>query len=105
VQKLKTMVLFCCGSLWSVFLLAQVDEEHFMLDNFDASTDQGYIDVMGEIRRPDMGIIIPVSVGADGSLLLGNPPVDKVPSQRVKTAVCGQTIYFDGLPERELMCH
>ena len=51
MQKLETIVLFGCGSLWSVFLLAQVDEEHFMLDNFDASTDQGYIDVMGEIRR------------------------------------------------------
>lgn len=103
MQKLKTVVLFC-GSLWSVFLLAQVDEEHFVLDNFDAHTDQGYIEVMGEIRRPDIGIIIPVFVEADGSLLLGNPPVDKVPSRRVKAAVCGQTIHFDGLPERELVC-
>lgn len=103
MQKLKTIVFFC-GSFWCVFLLAQMDEDHFMLDNFDVASDQGYIGLMGEIRRPDMGIIIPVTVEADGSLLLGNPPVDKVPSQRVKAAVCGQTIYFDELPARELMC-
>ena len=51
-----------------------------------------------------MGIIIPVNVQPDGSILLGDPAVDKVPAQSVKDAVCGRTIEFEGLPDRVLVC-
>jgi hypothetical protein len=85
-------------------LVAQIEDEHFILKDFDRTSDKAYIDAVGIIPRPDMGIIIPVNVQPDGSILLGDPPVDKVPAQSVKNAVCGRTIEFEGLPDRVLMC-
>ena len=85
-------------------LVAQIEDEHFILKDFDRTSDKAYIETMGIIPRPDMGIIIPVNVQPDGSILLGNPAVDKVPAQSVKNAVCGRTIEFEGLPDRVLMC-
>ena len=61
-----------------------------MLEDFDYydDADYEYVDMRGEIRRPDLGIIIPVTVQYDGTVLLGDPPVDKIPSSRVRRAVC-----------------
>lgn len=85
-------------------LVAQIEDEHFILKDFDRAADKAYVETMGIIPRPDMGIIIPVNVQPDGSILLGDPAVDKVPSQSVKNAVCGRTIEFEGLPDRVLVC-
>ena len=85
-------------------LVAQIEDEHFILKDFDRTTDKAYVEAMGIIPRPDMGIIIPVNVQPDGSILLGDPPVDKVPAQSVKNAVCGRAIEFEGLPDRVLVC-
>ena len=84
---------------------AQIEDEHFILKDFDRTQrgwHKAYVETMGIIPRPDMGIIIPVNVQPDGAILLGDPPVDKVPAQSVKTAVCGRTIEFEGLPDRVL---
>ena len=85
-------------------LIAQIEDEHFILKDFDRTSDKAYVEAIGIVPRPDMGIIIPVNVQPDGSILLGDPPVDKVPAQSVKNAVCGRTIEFEGLPDRVLMC-
>tara|TARA_B100001939_G_scaffold256844_1_gene223773 strand:+ start:460 stop:789 length:330 start_codon:yes stop_codon:yes gene_type:complete len=85
-------------------LVAQIVDEHFILKDFDRTSDKAYVEAIGIVPRPDMGIIIPVNVQPDGSILLGDPPVDKVPAQSVKDAVCGRTIEFEGLPDRVLMC-
>ena len=85
-------------------LVAQIEDEHFILKDFDRAADKAYVETMGVIPRPDMGIIIPVNVQPDGSILLGNPAVDKVPAQSVKDAVCGRTIEFEGLRDRTLVC-
>ena len=84
-------------------LVAQIEDEHFILKDFDRAADKAYVETMGVIPRPDVGIIIPVSVQPDGSILLGDPAVDKVPGQSVKNAVCGRTIEFEGLPDRVLV--
>ena len=70
-----------------------------MLEDFDYydDADYEYVDMRGEIRRPDLGIIIPVTVQYDGTVLLGDPPVDKIPSSRVRRAVCGRDS-FCGTP-------
>ncbi len=77
-----------------------------MLEDFDYydDADYEYVDMRGEIRRPDLGIIIPVTVQYDGTVLLGDPPVDKIPSSRVRRAVCGREIYFAELPSKILAC-
>ena len=85
-------------------LVAQIEDEHFILKDFDRTSDKAYVEAKGIIPRPDMGIIIPVNVQPDGSILLGDPPVDKVPAQSVKDAVCGRTIEFEGLRDRTLVC-
>ena len=85
-------------------LVAQIEDEHFVLKDFDRAGDKAYIETMGFIPRPDMGIIIPVNVQPDGAILLGDPAVDKVPARSIKNAVCGRTIEFEGLPDRVLMC-
>ena len=85
-------------------LVAQIEDEYFILRDFDRASDRAYVEAIGIIPRPDMGIIIPINVQPDGSILLGDPPVDKVPAQSVKNAVCGRTIEFEGLPDRVLMC-
>ena len=85
-------------------LVAQIEDEHFIFKDFDRAADKAYAETMGIIPRPDMGIIIPVNVQPDGSILLGDPAVDKVPAQSVKNAVCGRTIEFEGLPDRVLVC-
>lgn len=85
-------------------LVAQIEDDHFILKDFDRTSDKAYVEAIGIVPRPDMGIIIPVNVQPDGSILLGDPPVDKVPAQSVKDAVCGRTIEFEGLPDRVLMC-
>jgi len=82
----------------------RADDPHFLLEGFDRAADANYVNVMGTIKRPDMGIIIPATVQPDGEILLGDPPIDKLPSLEVQRAVCGQTIYFEGLPERTLLC-
>ena len=82
----------------------RADDPHFLLEGFDRAADANYVNVMGTIKRPDMGIIIPATVQPDGEILLGDPPIDKLPSLEVQRAVCGQTIYFEGLPERALFC-
>ena len=84
--------------------LAQIEDEHFILKDFDRAADKAYVVTMGIIPRPDMGIIIPVNVQPDGAILLGNPAVDKVTAQSVKNAVCGRAIEFEGLPDRVLVC-
>ena len=85
-------------------LVAQIEDEHFILKDFDRTSDKAYVEAMGIIPRPDMGIIIPVNVQPDGAILLGDPAVDKVPAQSVKNAVCGRTIEFVDLPDRVLVC-
>ena len=71
-----------------------------MLEDFDYydDADYEYVDMRGEIRRPDLGIVIPVTVQYDGSVLLGDPPVDKIPSSRVRGAVCGEGDSVCGTP-------
>jgi hypothetical protein len=90
--------------LLSVGAKSQTDDEHFILQGFDKTKDTGYLSTIGFINRPDLGVVIPVNVQKDGSILLGDPPVDRVPADSVKRAVCGQTIEFDGLPQRTLLC-
>ena len=85
-------------------LVAQIEDDHFILKDFDRTSDKAYVEAIGIVPRPDMGIIIPVNVQPDGSILLGDPAVDKVPAQSVKNAVCGRTIEFEGLPDRVLVC-
>lgn len=80
------------------------DGPHFLLEGFDSAADANYVNLMGTIKRPDMGIIIPATIQPDGEILLGDPPVDKLPSLEVQRAVCGQAIYYEGLPERTLFC-
>ena len=85
-------------------LVAQIEDVHFILKDFDRTSDKAYVEAMGIIPRPDMGIIIPVNVQPDGAILLGDPAVDKVPAESVKNAVCGRTIEFEDLPDRVLVC-
>ena len=77
-----------------------------MLEDFDYydDVDYEYVDMRGVIRRPDLGIVIPVTVQYDGSVLLGEPPVDKIPSSRDRRAVCGREIQFAELPPKILAC-
>ena len=103
-MKIKPAMLLVALAVHSAPLLAQIENEHFILKDFDRAADKAYVETMGIIPRPDMGIIIPVNVQPDGSILLGNPAVDKVPAQSVKDAVCGRTIEFEGLPDRVLVC-
>ena len=81
-------------------------EPYLMLEDFDYydDADYEYVDMRGEIRRPDLGIIIPVTVQYDGTVLLGDPPVDKITSSRVRRAVCGREIHFAELPSKILAC-
>ena len=81
-------------------------EPYFMLEDFDYYDDADfeYVDMRGVIRRPDLGIIIPVTVQYDGTVLLGDPPVDKIPSRKVRKAVCGRAIQFAELPSKILAC-
>ena len=85
-------------------LVAQIEDEHFSLKYFDRVADKAYVETMGIIPRPDMGITIPVNVQPDGAIILGDPAVGKVPTQSVKNAVCGRTIEFEDLPDRFLVC-
>ena len=103
-MQMKPAMLLVALTLHSAPLLAQIEDEHFILKDFDRAADKAYVETMGIIPRPDMGIIIPVSVQPDGSILLGDPAVDKVPAQSVKDAVCGRTIEFEGLRDRTLVC-
>ena len=79
---------------------------YLVLEDFDYydDADYEYVDMNGVIRRADLGLVIPVTVQYDGSVLLGDPPVDKIPSRRVRQAVCGREIYFADLPSRILAC-
>ena len=81
-------------------------EGYLMLEDFDYYDDADfeYVDMRGVIRRPDLGIIIPVTVQYDGTVLLGDPPVDKIPSRRVRKAVCGREIQFAERPSKILAC-
>ena len=90
----------------SVLSMAAFAEPYLMLDDFDYYDDEDYeyVDMRGLIRRPDLGIVIPVTVQYDGSVLLGDPPVDKIPSSRVRRAVCGREIHFAELPSKILAC-
>ena len=54
------------------------------------------------VNRPDVGVVIPVNAQKCGSTLLGDPRIDRVPADSVKTAVCMQTSEFDGLRARTL---
>lgn len=103
-MQIKPAILLAALILNSAPLSAQIEEEHFILKDFDRAADKAYVETMGIIPRPDMSIIIPVNVQPDGSILLGDPAVDKVPAQSVKNAVCGRTIEFEGLPDRVLVC-
>ena len=103
-MQIKPATLLAAFTLDSAPLLAQIEDEHFILKDFDRAADKAYVETMGIIPRPDMGIIIPVNVQPDGSILLGDPAVDKVPAQSVKNAVCARTIEFEGLPDRVLVC-
>jgi len=96
-------VLSVCLSILSVTASAA---PYLMLEDFDYydDADYEYVDMRGEIRRPDLGIIIPVTVQYDGTVLLGDPPVDKIPSSRVRRAVCGREIHFAELPSKILVC-
>ena len=91
---------------WSVLSMAVSAEPYLTLKDFDYydDADYEYVDLRGEIRRPDLGIIIPVTVQYDGTVLLGDPPVDKIPSSRVRRAVCGREIHFAELPSKILAC-
>ena len=51
-------------------LVAQIEDEHFILKDFDRAADKAYVETMGIIPRPDMGIIIPVNVQPDGLSLI-----------------------------------
>ena len=90
----------------SVLSMTAFAEPYLILEDFDYynDVDYEYVDMSGVIRRPDLGIVIPVTVQNDGSVLLGEPPVDKIPSIRVRRAVCGREIYFEGLPSKTLAC-
>jgi len=103
-MQIKPAMLLAAFMVDSAPILAQTEEEHFILKDFDRAADKAYVETMGIIPRPDMGILVPVNVQPDGSILLGDPPVDKVPAQSVKNAVCGRTIEFEGLPDRVLVC-
>ena len=103
-MKIKPAMLLVALAVHSVPLLAQIEDEHFILKDFDRAGDKAYVETMGFIPRPDMGIIIPVNVQPDGAILLGDPAVDKVPAQSVKNAVCGRTVEFVDLPDRALVC-
>ena len=107
ILRLKSIiyaVLFLLLVTPSSLLVAQIEDEHFILKDFNPAADKAYVQTMGIIPRPDLGIIIPVNVQPDGSILLGDPAVDKVPAQSVKDAVCGRTIEFEGLRDRVLVC-
>lgn len=90
----------------SVLSIPASAEPYMVLEDFDYYDDEDYeyVDISGVIRRPDLGIVIPVTVQYDGSVLLGDPPVDKIPSRRVRKAVCGREIHFDELPPKILEC-
>ena len=90
----------------SVLSMTASAEPYLMLEDFDYydDADYEYVDMRGVIRRPDLGIVIPVTVQYDGSVLLGDPPVDKIPSSRVRRAVCGREIQFAELPSKILGC-
>ena len=90
----------------SVLSMTAYAEPYLILEDFDYydDADYEYVDMSGVIRRPDLGIVIPVTVQYDGSVLLGEPPVDKIPSIRVRQTVCGREIYFEGLPSKILAC-
>ena len=90
----------------SVLSMTTSAEPYLMLKDFDYydDADYEYVDMRGVIRRPDLGIVIPVTVQYDGSVLLGDPPVDKIPSSRVRSAVCGREIQFEELPSKLLTC-
>ena len=103
-MQIKPAMLLVAVTLHSAPLPAQIEDEPFILKDFDRAADKAYVETIGIIPRPDMGIIIPVNVQPDGSILLGDPPVDKVPAQSVKNAVCGRTIEFEGLADRALVC-
>ena len=79
-------------------------EPYFSLADYDAASDREYVGAVGILSRPDLGLVIPVTVQSGGALLLGDPPVDKIPSTAVKRAVCGQAITFPNLPDRNLVC-
>ena len=91
---------------WSVLSMAVSAEPYLTLKDFDYydDADYEYVDMRGVIRRPDLGIVIPVTVQYDGSVLLGDPPVDKIPSSRVRRAVCGREVQFAELPSKILAC-
>jgi len=44
-----------------------------LLEGFDRAADANYVNVMGTIKRPDMGIIVPATDQPDGEILLGDP--------------------------------
>ena len=90
----------------SVVAMTASAEPYLILEGFDYydDSDYEYVDMRGVIRRPDLGIVIPVTVQYDGSVLLGDPPVDKIPSRRVRRAVCGREIQFTELPTKILAC-
>ena len=91
---------------FSILSITASAEPYLMLEDFDYydDLDYEYVDMRGVIRRPDLGIVIPVTVQYDGSVLLGEPPVDKIPSRRVRKVVCGSEIQFEGLPSKILAC-
>ena len=96
--------------LINIFFLSLVQgsdassEPYFSLADYDAASDREYIGAVGILSRPDLGLVITITVQSGGALLLGDPPVDKIPSTAVKRAVCGQVISFPNLPERNLVC-
>ncbi len=103
-MQVKPAMLLAALILDSAPLLAQIEDEHFILKDFNRAADKAYVETMGIIPQAGMGIIIPVNVQPDGAILLGDPAVDKVPAQSVKNAVCGRTIEFEGLSDRVLVC-
>ena len=81
-------------------------EPYLMLEDFDYydDADYEYVDMRGEIRRPDLGIVIPVTVQYDGSVLLGNPPVDKIPSVEFAEQYVGERFSLRNSPSKILAC-
>ena len=77
-----------------------------MLEDFDYydDADYEYVDMRGVIRRLPKDIIIPVTVQYDGTVLLGDPPVDRfhrvefASSLWKRNSVCGTPLKNTCLP-------
>ena len=83
--------------------LSKIDDEHFILRGSDAKKNAGYLSTLEFINRPHLGVVFR-SIYKDGTILLDDPHIDKVPAYSVRRVVCAQTVEFDGLSKRTLLC-